>query len=255
MKKRMNKAIVIGTDDKDQPKKKLSKKQKCFLIILFILALIALSFGVVYAIELVRARMDSPTPVRHNNDLPVARKPIIYLYPQENTEVEVRLGRPEKLTTTYPRYDQSWRVLAQPNGDLKDLKTGRNLYSLYWEGADFPANLKQEGFVVGGDETIEFLEGKLATLGLNEHEAQEFIIYWLPKIQKNKYNYVRFASSEEIEDYMPLNINPKPDTIIRVMMLLKPLDEAIEVKEQLLQPAKRSGFTVVEWGGSILQNE
>ena len=32
----------------------------------------------------------------------------------------------------------------------------------------------------------------------------------------------------------------------------KKLDEAIEVKEQELFPVERNGYTVVEWGASIL---
>ena len=51
---------------------------------------------------------------------------------------------------------------------------------------------------------------------------------------------------------MSLDINPKPDTLIRVMMDYKPLDDYIEVKEQVLNPVIRSGFTVVEWGGSLI---
>ena len=53
---------------------------------------------------------------------------------------------------------------------------------------------------------------------------------------------------------MPLIIEPKPDNIIRVMMIYKPLNEFILVKEQKLdEVSKRNGFTVVEWGGTELQ--
>ena len=51
---------------------------------------------------------------------------------------------------------------------------------------------------------------------------------------------------------MPLEISPNPDTIIRVHMDFKGLDEQIEVKEQKLVTQERHGFTVVEWGGSII---
>jgi hypothetical protein len=61
-------------------------------------------------------------------------KPIIYLYPEEKTDVTVRLGAPEKLTASYPKYTDGWQVTAYPNGDLIDKKTGNKLYSLYWEG-------------------------------------------------------------------------------------------------------------------------
>ena len=177
-------------------------------------------------------------------------KPIIYLYPEKEQEVTVKLGHPEKLTCTYPKYKDSWNVIAKPNGDLIDLETNRNLYALYWEGKNtIPANMK-EGFVVKGEDSIEFLEEKLAILGLTEREAEEFIIYWLPKLEKNKYNFIRFQTIEEINENMPLDISPRPDTIIRVMMEFKGLNTLIEVKEQELVTPERKGFVAVEWGGT-----
>lgn len=178
-------------------------------------------------------------------------KPIIYIYPTEEQDVEVVLGNPERLSCTYPKYENSWKVKAYPNGDLEDLKTGRKLYSLYWEGKDKDFVLDMtKGFVVKGEDTAKFLEEKLEILGLTYKEAEEFIVYWLPKMENNKYNYIYFESMEEIEENMPLNITPKPDTLIRVMMDFKAIDEPIEVEEQDLDKVARSGYTVVEWGGS-----
>ena len=53
-----------------------------------------------------------------------AEKPMIYLYPTSEQEIEVKLGNEDKLTCTYPKYENSWNVLAKPNGDIIDLKTG-----------------------------------------------------------------------------------------------------------------------------------
>ena len=52
---------------------------------------------------------------------------------------------------------------------------------------------------------------------------------------------------------MPLDITPNPDTIIRILMDYKPLDKKIIVKEQNLITSERTGFTVVEWGGSEIK--
>lgn len=176
-------------------------------------------------------------------------KPMIYLYPEREQSVEVKLNSPERLTVSYPAYVDSWNVVARPDGTLKD-KNGRELYGLYYESlpkTEF--KVEDEGFVVIKEDSAKFLEEKLAKLGLNEKEAEEFIVYWLPKMNEKKYNYVRFASSEEIENNMKLSISPKPDTTIRIWMVLKPLDEKIEVTEQKINPVKRSGFVAVEWGG------
>lgn len=183
----------------------------------------------------------------------ISYKPIIYLYPEVDTEVTVKLKYPSKLMTTYPKYDSEWNVLAKPNGDLIDLKTNRNLYGLYWEGLNTSSNgVQEEGFVVKGEDSAEFLEEKLEILGLNDREANEFIVYWLPILEANEYNYIRFETMDEINKNMPLEISPQPDTVIRVLMEFKGLEEPIKVKEQQLTTPVRNGFTVVEWGGTKL---
>ena len=176
----------------------------------------------------------------------VAYKPMIYLYPEKETEVTVKLLNNQFLTTTYPKYNSYWKVIAKSNGDLYD-KDGKYYYGLYWEGNNHKSKVQKDGFIVKGEDVASFLEEKLELLGLNERESNEFIVYWLPKLEHNKYNYIRFETIEEINEYMPLEISPTPDTVIRVLMDFKAL------KEQELTVIKRVGFTVVEWGGSIIE--
>lgn len=180
-------------------------------------------------------------------------KPIIYLYPETTTEVTINFLKPESLTTTYPKYNNSWKVQADPTGKLIDIDTNRELYSLYWEGNNHQTDMKDEGFVVKGEDTISFLEEKLKLLGLTDREADEFIIYWLPKLEPQEYNYIRFETTEEVNEYMPINVSPQPDTVIRILMDYKPLDEPIKVFEQQIITPQRTGFTLVEWGGSLIE--
>ena len=187
-------------------------------------------------------------------DCPDVFKPIIYLYPENKTEIAVQLGNPQKISHSYPKYENKWVVTAKPNGDLT--YNNRYYYGLYWEGKNAPKIKLDEGFVVKGSDSITFLEEKLAILGLNEREANEFIIYWLPKLENNPYNFIKFASMEVQNKYMPLNIEPKPDTLIRVMMAYKGLDNPIKIKEQILEPSpKRNGFVVIEWGGTEINSD
>jgi hypothetical protein len=161
--------------------------------------------------------------------------------------VSVKLRNSDLITTSYPKYIDGWNVLAKPNGDLE--YQGRTYYGLYWEGKDYFVDESNEGFVIKGEDTSKFLEEKLTILGLSEREINEFIVYWLPKMEHNKYNYIRFDSNDNINNYMPLDIEPTPDTLIRVYMIYKPLDKLIDVKEQELEKVDRKGYTVVEWGG------
>ena len=50
----------------------------------------------------------------------VTAKPVIYLYPEEETQVTVKLDYAGELTCTYPAYDDGWTVTAQPDGTLTD---------------------------------------------------------------------------------------------------------------------------------------
>ena len=176
-------------------------------------------------------------------------KPIIYLYPTAETEVNIKLWTPENLSHTYPKYNPSkwWDVIAQPNGDLDDMDTWRKLYALYREWKSDNETNFDEWFVVAWKDIIPFLEEKLAILWLNEREAEEFIVYWLPQMEGNERNLIRFETIEEQNENMPLNITPAPDTVIRVMMDWKAIDGPIDIPEQELTTSERGGFTVVEW--------
>ena len=178
-------------------------------------------------------------------------KPIIYLYPTKTTEVSVKLGSPQNLTHTYPKYETGWTVTAEPNGNLFDKTTNRSYYALYWEGKNTITPNDKEGFVVKRKDTVPFLQEKLSQLGLSDRESNEFIIYWLPKLENSPYNFIRFQTMEEQNQNMPLIIEPKPDTLIRVMMEFKNLVTPIVVKEQTLpETPNRTGFVAVEWGGT-----
>ena len=54
--------------------------------------------------------------------IPPYSKPAIYLYPEAETEVSVRLEYQGRLTCTYPAPDPdgAWRVTARPDGTLTD---------------------------------------------------------------------------------------------------------------------------------------
>ena len=182
----------------------------------------------------------------------LAAKPVIYLYPQQETQVEVRLTLDGALTASYPDYGEGWQVVARPDGTLTDPDTGREYYCLFWEGTSRAEYDLSSGFVVPGVDTAEFLEQTLERLGLNQREADEFIIYWLPRMEPNPYNLITFQT-RAYTDAAALEVDPQPDTVIRVFMAWKPLEQPVEVEQQVLEPApERKGFTLVEWGGTEL---
>ena len=182
-----------------------------------------------------------------------AYKPVIYLYPEEETEVSVKLDLNGRLTCTYPEYKDGWKVTAVPDGTLTDVN-GQIYNYLYWEGETNTNYDLSKGFCVKGKDTAKFLEDALEKLGLNRKEANEFIVYWLPLMQDNPYNIISFQT-DIYTDAAKLNINPSPDTLIRVFMTYQSADKYVYLPEQQLTAPDRNGFTVVEWGGTEIKNK
>ena len=180
-------------------------------------------------------------------------KPVIYLYPEEEAEVTVQLSYDGPLTCTYPAYGDGWTVTAAPDGTLTDA-AGREYYCLFWEGeATWDYDFSQ-GFCVAGADTSAFLEEALTQLGLTERESNEFLIYWLPRMEGNPYNLIAFQDTA-YTDHARLTVSPQPDTTLRVFMAFRPLEEPVEISPQNLTAPQREGFTLVEWGGcQVLPN-
>lgn len=175
-------------------------------------------------------------------------KPVIYLYPESKTDVTVKLDYAGELTCTYPEYQDGWKVTASPDGTLTDAD-GQTYNYLYWEGENSVSYDFSSGYCVAGSDTASFLEDALQQLGLTRQEANEFIVYWLPLMKENPYNLITFQS-DVYTQAAQLSVDPTPDTVIRVFMAWKPLKDAVEIPAQDLTAPDRTGFTVVEWGGS-----
>ena len=180
-------------------------------------------------------------------------KPIIYLYPEKDTVCSVRVDIDGKLTCTYPDHgNDGWQdFVAKPDGTLV-FPNGREYYCLYWEGiANFTPDFST-GFCVKGSESAEFLEKILADIGLTEREANEFIIYWLPRLEQNEYNLISF-NTEKYCASARLEITPTPDSILRVFMSAKAVDSFVDIKPECFDGFDREGLTVVEWGGCFVE--
>ena len=151
------------------------------------------------------------TWILSSTEPPPLRKPVIYLYPTKEESVSIKLNFNGQLTCTYPDYKNGWKVIAAPDGTLTNLDDGKQYACLFWEGVSNETKWDlSKGFVVAGKDTKDFLQEKLAFLGLTPKEYNEFIIYWLPIMKNNQFNLVSFATTE-YEELAPMQITPKPD--------------------------------------------
>lgn len=182
--------------------------------------------------------------------LAAPEKPVIYLYPEEETVISVRLDYKGDLTCTYPHYQggKGWEDLTvSPDGTIR--KDGKEYYCLYWEGRGMADYDFSKGFCIKGEDSAAFLEDILPKMGLNAREANEFIIYWLPRLEANSYNVISFQQ-EAYTVTAPLEVSPTPDSMLRVFMAFYGTDSYVEMVPQEFEAFQRVGFTVVEWGGA-----
>ena len=98
----------------------------------------------------------------------VAYKPVIYLYPEKETEVNVSLDLNGELLKSEPLYREGWTVTAKPDGTLTSAD-GRQYDYLFWEAklnADYDLS---EGFCVKlGVNRLYDLEGIGASVFLHD---------------------------------------------------------------------------------------
>lgn len=185
-------------------------------------------------------------------------KPAIYLYPEEKTDVHVKINPKGKITLTIPDYPKNgWKVIAYPDGKIES--NSKSYDYLYYE-AQIPNNLIEEkidqGYITEYQKIETTLNSLLPKLGLNKKETGEFLDYWLKALPNSKYYLIGIVPQNLLDDVSPLAFTPQPDNIIRVALYFKPLDsnsigtdQKINIKQPIFPKIERNGFTVVEWGG------
>lgn len=176
-------------------------------------------------------------------------KPVIYLYPEKTTAVNVQIAPQGGFTYTEPAYGQGWNVVAQPNGVLTNQADGKTYPYLFWEGRGALYSAPAKGWVVARSDIPAFLDEKLRQLGLVDNEIKDFKEYWLQYMQKKPYYFISFLGNSAMDQIAPLHITPAPKTVIRVLMDFEGLDQPKSVQGYEIKTPTRDGFTVVEWGG------
>lgn len=177
-------------------------------------------------------------------------EPILYLYPEATTEVTVTLGDKINVIASQPAATHSWHLLAHPDGTFVDLPTRKKYDRVFWEGISGYLPPQDKGYVVEACALDQFFDRQLPRLGLTEKETTDFKDAWLKELTGAPYYFIGFYDSEVIDYYAPMTITPVPQTIIRILMDVEPLQKYLQVEPPYLGiPPVRKGFTVVEWAG------
>lgn len=178
-------------------------------------------------------------------------KPVIYLYPTKTTDISVKVEPVGGLTISDPEYKHGWFVRANPEGEIFNYADGKKYPYLFWEGNTPQYDIENRGTVVKKEDVRDFLVNSLQKQGLIKKEYDEFIDFWLPRMQASEYYQIYFIPQSEIDKMAPLEISPKPDSVVRILMDYRPLDNYIDTTGQSFSKPPRNGFTVVEWGGIL----
>ncbi|KKP61354.1 MAG: hypothetical protein UR54_C0003G0005 [Candidatus Roizmanbacteria bacterium GW2011_GWA2_34_18] len=205
-------------------------------------------------------------------------KPVVYLYPEKSTTVHLSFTSPVSLNTQIPFYHDGWLVKAKPDGILIDLqpqftdcskidssKFGSEYTNkaciahtypyIYWSGksAQRPYPKVEGGWIVDKENLQTFMDQKLKEIGLTKKESNDMASYWVPKMsEKNAPFYqVGFLTTSQMNEFIPMNVNPQPDSVLRVFLDYKALNSkpSADPIPQQFDKFTRNGFTLVEWGG------
>lgn len=193
-----------------------------------------------------------------------ACKPAIYLYPEKETEISVKVKPEGFITKSIPEYGENgWNIIAEPNGIIKPITDNRQLLTkypyLYYEASIKNVTVpKDRGWTRKREELPSFFAATLPKLGLNEKEQKDFLDYWIPKLQEGENWYITLIDRKELDRVEPIEFSKQPDNFIRIRFYFEKLDEKNNSKFSLflLTPnaynlTPRTGFTAVDWGGIL----
>ena len=178
-------------------------------------------------------------------------KPVIYLYPEKDMNVSVKVTPTGGFKFTEPAYDNGWNVWATTKSELTNITDGTTYPYLFWEGKAYNYNTPDHGFVLKRENVARDMAILLKRLGLNDKESADFMEFWQPKLEVKPFVYVTFVSQQIFDKIAPLTVSPQPDKVIRVFMDYEPLDRYTPVSPLKITTPERTGFTVVEWGGRL----
>lgn len=179
-------------------------------------------------------------------------KPVIYLYPEAPTDLTVSLAPQGGFSYTEPVYQNGWRITAYPDGHLVNKDDGQTYPYLFWEGRGGRYQSPTTSWVMEQSQVESFLRETLAAMNLNTQETNDFVEFWLPRMQDAPYYRIGFHGTSVMDQLAPLSLSVKADHTFRFLMDYEPLQENAPSNPPLRLPrANRDGFEVIEWGGVL----
>jgi len=90
-------------------------------------------------------------------------------------------------------------------------------------------------------------------MGSREKKFTDMTSYWVPEMEEKNapYYQISFLKTNQMDEFVPMNVNPVPNSILRVFLDFKTLNSkpSIIPKPQQFNKFIHHGFTLVEQGG------
>jgi len=178
----------------------------------------------------------------------VVYKPNIYLYPTEQSQINVNLSFPYggKIITSTPYYGNGWIIDVDTSGLIN------NKYEYLFYESELPDVWQlNEGWVIKRSELNKFFTDNMLRYGFYGKEIKDFTDYWIPRLVNSEYYEIYPQESDIINTVVKLGISKPPDNILRLYYVIKGVNN--DTNNKINMPIeniqfKRSGFYVTEWG-------
>ena len=178
----------------------------------------------------------------------IAYKPNIYLYPKIATKMDVFLCFPQGgcITESDPEYPCEWNnIRVKPSGKIN------NEYDYLFYEAALPDKWQyDEGWSVMINDLETFFRKNLTEYGFIENEINDFINYWIPKLQDHPYYNIYPQYTDKVNELVTLHISKEPKSVMRMFYVIKPTMnmKPTEMPEPVIPEFDAAGFVAREWG-------
>ena len=151
-----------------------------------------------------------------------ARKPNIYIYPEQNIQLNLELSFPigGRILVSIPDYGDGWNVSVDTNGLINDS------YSyLFYESYQPDIWQRDNGWIVEKTELESFFRENMINYGFDGQEIEDFIEYWIPRLDRFSYYSIFPQTKELINEAIEFSFSIEPDNILRLFYVIKGFDE------------------------------
>lgn len=183
-------------------------------------------------------------------DCDVADKPNLYLYPDGDTEMAVRVdhGRKQEIVASDPPHgDDGWFGIAHPDGTFT--QDGDRAPFLFYEVSLAPwqgrFQQREAGWCIPGKDAVQAMADILAMYDFNAREVDDFVDAWTHDLPPAAAYTV--YPQREVEYMAQLAIEPDLP-IDRLWLLVEEGSGCAPLFEPEVVPMDRRGAHGVEWG-------